>query len=248
MVKWVFLDVGNVLFNDDPQGFWIFRRFHEALAAIRPGYSFADMLAEREARVASGSPMILLDLARDLLGKDQVAELFQRIGRELIPRYDEVHLPVEDLIPTLTELRRDYSLGIIANQPTECRASLERRGLLPFFDVIAISDELSLQKPQLEIFRWALEQAGAAASQCVMVGDRRDNDILPAARIGMRTVWLDWPGFEAKNWRPEAPEARAYLASLDRLPLFHSGANAKIRADRSVQSFGALRAAIDQLG
>lgn len=42
----------------------------------------------------------------------------------------------------------------------------------------------------LEIFNLALKQAESKPDECVMVGDRLDNDIIPANKIGMKTVWI----------------------------------------------------------
>jgi len=55
--------------------------------------------------------------------------------------------------------------------------------------VIASGAE-GVEKPDAEIFRRALRRAGCAPESAVMVGDRLDNDILPATRLGMRTVWV----------------------------------------------------------
>lgn len=59
-----------------------------------------------------------------------------------------------------------------------------------YFDVIATSAELGYAKPDKEIFEKAFELAGCTAEESVMVGDRLDNDIIPAKTIGMKTVWV----------------------------------------------------------
>ena len=57
-----------------------------------------------------------------------------------------------------------------------------------YFPVIASSAELGSAKPDPAIFRWALEQAGCRPENAVMVGDRLDNDIRPAKKLGMKTI------------------------------------------------------------
>ena len=56
--------------------------------------------------------------------------------------------------------------------------------------MIAASAELGCAKPDKEIFEKALELAGCAAQESVMIGDRLDNDIIPAKAVGMKTVWV----------------------------------------------------------
>ena len=52
------------------------------------------------------------------------------------------------------------------------------------------SAEAGCAKPDLRIFTMALDKAGCEPSEAVMVGDRLDNDIIPAKKLGMKTVWV----------------------------------------------------------
>ena len=83
-----------------------------------------------------------------------------------------------------------YKLGIIANQKLGTAERLENWGLLQYFDVIAASAEVGYAKPDKRIFEKVLEMAGCTARESVMVGDRLDNDIIPAKALGMKTVWI----------------------------------------------------------
>lgn len=47
-----------------------------------------------------------------------------------------------------------------------------------------------MSKPDLEIFRRALERADCLPENAYMIGDRPDNDIQPAAKLGMATIWV----------------------------------------------------------
>ena len=56
--------------------------------------------------------------------------------------------------------------------------------------MIAASAEIGYAKPNKKIFERAFETAGCCAEKSVMVGDRLDNDIIPAKALGMKTVWI----------------------------------------------------------
>ena len=56
--------------------------------------------------------------------------------------------------------------------------------------MIVASAEIGYAKPDKEIFEKAFELAGCTAEESVMVGDRLDNDIIPAKALGMKTVWI----------------------------------------------------------
>ncbi|MGN0985414.1 MAG: HAD family hydrolase [Candidatus Enterenecus sp.] len=90
----------------------------------------------------------------------------------------------------LETLCRRYRLGVIANQGPEARARLSAWGIGGCFDVTVLSCEVGLSKPEPAIFRLALERADCAPERAWMVGDRLDNDILPAMALGMKTVWV----------------------------------------------------------
>ena len=59
-----------------------------------------------------------------------------------------------------------------------------------YFDVVTASAEAGYEKPDLRIFKLALEQAGCNPQNAIMVGDRLENDIVPARQLGMKTIWV----------------------------------------------------------
>lgn len=87
-------------------------------------------------------------------------------------------------------LKQTIKLGVIANQNYGTKQRLKNWGLLPFFEMIAASAELGLAKPDPAIFEWALKQAACSPQNAVMVGDRMDNDMAPANRLGIHTIRL----------------------------------------------------------
>ncbi|MFC5650274.1 HAD family hydrolase [Paenibacillus solisilvae] len=90
----------------------------------------------------------------------------------------------------LEKLSQHYKIGIIANQSLGTEARLEQYGLLPFLSLICASAEAGFAKPDIRLYQKALEEAGCQPEQAIMVGDRIDNDILPAHSLGMQTLWV----------------------------------------------------------
>lgn len=83
-----------------------------------------------------------------------------------------------------------YKIGIIANQNPGSKERLESFGILEYIDLVVASAEEGCAKPDSKIFEIALSRAGVRAVEAVMIGDRIDNDIIPANEIGMKTVWV----------------------------------------------------------
>src|SRR5215213_7456700 len=51
-IRWAFLDVGNVLLDEDPLTWLVFRRHAEAVRRVRPDRSLLDLVSERASRAA----------------------------------------------------------------------------------------------------------------------------------------------------------------------------------------------------
>jgi HAD superfamily hydrolase (TIGR01549 family) len=82
-----------------------------------------------------------------------------------------------------------YRVAIVANQPAIRSAQLRALGFAP--DVMAMSDDWGVRKPDPAFFTRALELMGRPdVGDVAYVGDRVDNDVLPSAAAGMRPVWL----------------------------------------------------------
>lgn len=94
-----------------------------------------------------------------------------------------------DALPCMATLREaGYRLAVVANQPWQRADELRAIGVEA--DIIAMSEELGVAKPDPAFFARCLQLMAVDPAQVVYVGDRVDNDVLPAAEAGMRAVWI----------------------------------------------------------
>ena len=170
--KWIFFDVGSTLV-DETEAYN--HRVREMIMNTDIAFSVFDNKR--------------IELAKQ--GFDGNSEAIKYFGLKKTPWHSEDEIPFEDALDTLESLKEQgYKLGIIANQSAGTAQRLENWGLLKYFDVVAASAELGVSKPDKLIFEKAIELAGVPAYNAVMVGDRLDNDIIPAKAVGMKTVWI----------------------------------------------------------
>jgi FMN phosphatase YigB (HAD superfamily) len=122
-----------------------------------------------------------------------------------------------DALPCLTELARGgYRVGIAGNQPEAAEAGLAAAGVRA--DFIAASARWGVEKPDPAFFAKVVEAAGTPPAFIAYVGDRLDNDVLPAKRAGMFAVFLrrgPW-GVAHAGW-PQAAEADLRIEGLEGL-------------------------------
>lgn len=124
-----------------------------------------------------------------------------------------------DVRPCLQELRdRGVRVVIAGNQPARRTAQLQALDLP--HDALAMSDDLGHGKPDRAFFDAVVALSGATAARHVLyVGDRVDNDVLPAADAGLRTCWLRRGPWGVLQDLPDDFSADLVLDGLGELPL-----------------------------
>src|SRR4051794_7065021 len=123
-----------------------------------------------------------------------------------------------DALPCLHALHgAGFRTGIVGNTTTAVEQAL--RELDAPVDVIASSERWGVAKPAPEFFARVLEASRVSPAELAYVGDRVDNDVVPAATAGMVAVHVrrgPWGHLQA-DW-PEASLAAIRVRSLGDLP------------------------------
>ena len=221
--RWIFFDVGYTLFDETPAWQGLFdvvsaelKRRGRDLPADAIWRTYDDVCATFE-------PFQWKGLCRQLsTGPAEAAEL-EALAAGGWSHEGEVVYP--GVVETVRALQGRWKLGVIANQHEGTVRRLAERGLGEYFDLVVGSAEAGVRKPDPAIFRLALDKAGCAAGEAVMVGDRIDNDVRPAKALGMRTVHVRQGGSGRQRPRSVEETADATVESItDLLPLFARGA------------------------
>jgi len=86
--------------------------------------------------------------------------------------------------------RKGFKLGVISNASNSLYDILKRTGLSSFFDVIIVSEEVGCEKPDVRIFKKALNFLKIKPYEAVFIGDNFIADIIGAKKAGITPVWL----------------------------------------------------------
>jgi putative hydrolase of the HAD superfamily len=98
----------------------------------------------------------------------------------------------DDVRPALEALAgRGVTLGVVSNFEPWLEDVLALQGVDHLFAAVAISGKLGVAKPDPEIFRAALKEAGAEPEATVHVGDQPVNDVAAARAVGITPVLID---------------------------------------------------------
>lgn len=120
-----------------------------------------------------------------------------------------------DVRPALARLRAaGLWIGIAGNQTARAGGLL--RGLGLDADMIATSDDWGVTKPDPGFFEKMIEVSPVGPDETLYVGDRLDNDIVPATRLGLRTALINrcpW----AMIWRDDPTASQEPTLRVDSL-------------------------------
>jgi len=171
--EWLFFDLGDTIYDESRSNF-------ERVCSLisRNGLDItAEVFLEKMREGAALYAPSPFTYAREQLGIEAN-----------YPYSSEKEVLFEGADEVLGYLSGKYRLGILANQPASTRQRLIRDGLFGRFELCLLSDAENLFKPDIAFFEYAVRKAGCDPAKAVMIGDRLDNDIYPAKKLGMRTV------------------------------------------------------------
>ena len=111
-----------------------------------------------------------------------------------------------------TSIKTAIVTNVAADRFAFQRNKIDALGLTPLFDVIVLSGEVGVHKPDLRVFNHATKQLGVANEDCVFVGDNADADIVGALNAGMEAVWIDaWGDGDRFAGNPKVHRVKSVL-------------------------------------
>lgn len=151
------------------------------------------------------------------LGELSSLEVFKQLGfkgdlgkieREYL---DTVEID-EDFYEFASNIKKYCKLALISNDSSEWSRYLrDKYKINDYFDVITVSGDIKIKKPDERIFNITLEKLGCSASDCMYIDDRRFN-LAAAKALGMDTVL-----FNSRNVQHEGKIVNSFKELADML-------------------------------
>jgi putative hydrolase of the HAD superfamily len=221
LIRAVLFDLDDTLFDHRQCARLALSDLHRAHDAFQttPFAEFerlhAAFLEELHQRVIAG------DLALDEARQQRFRKLFHAVGvtpdEDAVAHaattyregYRRLRQPVAGAAPLLDAVRQRARIGIVSNNLLdEQQDKLRHCALDQYIDVLVVSEEAGVSKPDPEIFRIALDRLGCGADEAVMVGDSWAADIAGARAAGIRAVWFNPLGRPSPEPQVEVLEIR----------------------------------------
>lgn len=200
MIEGITLDFGGTLVTGhlDATTFW-----SDLLTYLRSlGYRESDARFAKARNGALARLMKVRRVHREMRVEDLIQGLMftlrlhpdppilDYVHRLYMTAFDTQLIPGAETV--LQRLSGTHRLAVISNSMSDVpRRGIETFGLGRFFDVIVVSRDLGIRKPDPEIFRYALARLNVHPSEALHVGDSLSQDVAGAHRSGMRAAWID---------------------------------------------------------
>jgi FMN phosphatase YigB (HAD superfamily) len=161
----------------------------------------------------AGLSVVVFDVGETLVDEAATYARWEAEGRtEGIPFCDQdLHADALDCLATLRE--GGFRLGAAGNMHTWHEDFLQDH-----VDFVGSSERWGVEKPAAGFFQAIVEQAGVPAADIAYVGDRVDNDVVPALAAGMTAVRVRRGAHAADDTPAGVPEIESLVELPDVLP------------------------------
>jgi putative hydrolase of the HAD superfamily len=95
-------------------------------------------------------------------------------------------------IEVLDYLKSRYKIHLITNGFDKVQhQKLKHSNIDHYFETVITSEFAGYKKPQKEIFHFAINEVSAYPSNCIMIGDNIENDVIGAHKAGIDQIFYN---------------------------------------------------------
>lgn len=212
-ISTVWIDLDDTLIDFRTNSHSALVKLWQDEAPLQRYFSDAQLWVERyeEHNLALWAQYSAGDITREYLRMQRFLLPFTEAGmsmeeaKPLAHRYDTLYLDYlareKELIPGAIELLKSLremgvKIGCLSNGFKEVQfRKIRNAGLESWIDLVVLSDDININKPDERIFRYAMDCAGdTEVCHHLMIGDNPQTDIAGAVNVGWKAVWFHREG------------------------------------------------------
>lgn len=130
-------------------------------------------------------------------------ELADTFCKEALSRIPTKGPLMSGAIELLEYLRPKYRMFILSNGFKELQSrKMHSAGIDKYFDELILSEDIGVNKPNRELYDYALQKTGSTLEESLMIGDMFETDIAGAANIGMEQIYYNPKGKQGHPFEP----------------------------------------------
>lgn len=192
LYKNIFLDLGGVLFYDE---YVLFEFYYKSYSQIIQNVDITseDFFKARQDLYLQYKSEWLRTYLKTLFNSDKMEEIISESWSSVLRNFSKLFVPYHGSLDFILELKKKYKLYIVANQPKEAQEVLNNMGITKYFEKVYLDADIGLSKPDLKFYEYILNDSGLKAHETIHIGDRIDNDVIPALKLKICPIKLFMP-------------------------------------------------------
>lgn len=190
-IEWIFFDVGGVLTDDVAVETWRINALTSVAQQYNPAVTRKKVEAAHQRASKILGPInrnVFTILIKDKKQAEQALKVYYSRHRKEVDYVGSSPLRPE-VLAVVKKLAKNYSLGLIANQPKEMKEKLKRANLVKYFSHLGVSKEYGMSKPDAKLFLTILKETNADPLKSVFIDDNPERGLIPAKKLGFTTIW-----------------------------------------------------------
>ena len=193
MITTVLLDAGGVILDESEHERVRIEIATHVLSGAVPGYTEAMLRGDIDEAIEVFCPRILAYVFWKRVRPD--LDLFEKLYDAFLTEWTARRPPLRLMSGfkhEIPRISRCFKVGIAGQYGGDLLELLEQEGILNHFTHRFTQDDFDITKPDPRYLEQIAGACGVNPGECIMVGDRVDNDIIPAKQVGMKTVLVRW--------------------------------------------------------
>jgi putative hydrolase of the HAD superfamily len=188
-ISTVLLDAGGVILDESEDEKARVATAVEILRTVIPDYSADTLYSDLDEAIEIFCPRILAYALWKHLKPDRglFEKLYETFKAEWRPRRPPLKL-MPGIRSEIETIAGRLDIGIAGQYGHELIDLLRKESLLDYFAYRLTQDDFEITKPDPRYLEGITRACGIESEECIMVGDRIDNDIIPAKHLGMKTI------------------------------------------------------------
>lgn len=185
----VLLDAGGVILDESEHEAVRAEIVAEILSDTVPGYTIDTYHSDVQEALSCYSPRIYQYVFWKHTKNNRI--LFDKLYDLHLERWRRIRPPIRvfaGIDKEIREISRHFKIGIAGQYGREIIDLLEKQHLLEHFTYHLTQDDFSITKPDPRYLEQITQAIGVEPRECILVGDRIDNDIIPAKQLGMKII------------------------------------------------------------
>ena len=193
MITTALLDAGGVILDESEHERVRIEIATGVLRGAVPGYTEGMLQGDIDEAIEVFCPRVLAYVFWKRVRPD--LDLFDKLYDAFLAEWAERRPPLK-LMPgfkhEIAKISRRLKVGIAGQYGCDLLDLLEQEGVLDHFTYRFTQEDFDITKPDPRYLERIATACGVNPAECIMVGDRVDNDIIPAKQVGMKTVLVRW--------------------------------------------------------